>query len=100
MDIDGVTRRHVGWEDWQITTKLDNHQHMDRMRQAMLCHKSQLPGFGPLAQWSSQELGTMFATGFFYRVYSLVNGGRTVETDLFEGLRPVARHNGAVAGGL
>jgi hypothetical protein len=25
--------------------------------------------------------------GTFYRAYSLVNGGRKVETDLFEGLR-------------
>jgi LmbE family N-acetylglucosaminyl deacetylase len=87
MDIDGVTRRHVGWEDWQITTKVDNHQYMDRMRKAMLCHKSQLSGFGTLPEWSAEELGSMFGTGYFYRAYSLVNGGRKVETDLFEGLR-------------
>jgi hypothetical protein len=30
------------------------------------------------ALWGSQE---------FYRVYSSVNGGRKLETDLFEGLR-------------
>ena len=87
MEIDGVTRRHVGWEDWQITTSLDNNSHMDKVRRAMLCHKSQLPGFGPLAEWSADELGKMFGAGHFYRVFSLVNGGRKVETDLFEGLK-------------
>ena len=30
------------------------------------------------ALWGSQE---------FYRIYSTVNGGRKLETDLFEGLR-------------
>lgn len=87
MEIDGVTRSHVGWADWQITTKLDNEKYMDQMRTAMLCHKSQLPGFGPIAEWSSLQLSLMFGTGNYYRVFSLVNGGRSVETDLFEGLR-------------
>jgi LmbE family N-acetylglucosaminyl deacetylase len=87
MEIDGVTRSHVGWRDWQITTKLDNDKYMEQMRQAMLCHKSQLPGFGPIAEWSLAELTTIFGTGNYYRAFSLVNGGRSVETDLFEGLR-------------
>ena len=87
MEIDGVTRSHVGWADWQITTRLDNHAYIDKVRQAVLCHKSQLPGFGPLSEWSAAELGKMFGVGSFYRAFSLVNGGRKVETDLFEGLR-------------
>jgi hypothetical protein len=53
----------------------------------MLCHKSQLPGYQPLAEASAEELAKIFGTGHFYRVYSLVNGGRKAETDLFEGLR-------------
>lgn len=87
MDVDGATRSHVGWADWQITTWLDNRKHMDKVRQAMLCHKSQLPGYGPIAEWSLAELAKVFGTGHFYRAFSLVNGGRRVETDLFEGLR-------------
>ncbi|HEX2993058.1 MAG TPA: PIG-L family deacetylase [Anaerolineales bacterium] len=87
MDIDGVTRRHVGWQDWQITTRLDNVRYMERVRQAIRCHKSQLPGFGPIAEWSAEQLAEMFGTGHFYRTFSLVNGGRNVESDLFEGLR-------------
>jgi LmbE family N-acetylglucosaminyl deacetylase len=87
MDVDGVTRRHVGWADWQITTRLKNDQYLDQVQKAMLCHKSQLPGYGPIAEWSSPELAPLFGHGSFYRTFSLVNGGRTVETDLFEGLR-------------
>jgi LmbE family N-acetylglucosaminyl deacetylase len=87
MDVDGVTRHHVAWQDWQITTKLDNNKYLEKVRQAIACHKSQLPGYGPLAQWTLEELGKVFGTGNFYRVFSLVNGGRKTETDLFEGLR-------------
>lgn len=87
MEIDGVVRQHVGWQDWQITTRLDNQKYMEWVRQAILCHKSQLPGFGTMAEWPLEKLTNVFGTGDFYRAFSLVNGGRRVETDLFEGLR-------------
>jgi len=87
MEVDGLTRHHQGWEDWQITTWLDNHEYMDIIQKAIHCHKSQLPGYGPIGEWSLQELSKVFGTGHFYRAFSLVNGGRKVETDLFEGLR-------------
>lgn len=87
MDVDGVTRHHIGWEDWQITTHLDNSQYIEIVQKAMHCHKSQLPGYGPIPDWPLDKLNKVFGTGNFYRAYSLVNGGRKVETDLFEGLR-------------
>jgi LmbE family N-acetylglucosaminyl deacetylase len=87
MEVDGVTRHHQGWEDWQITTVLDNKKYMDRVQKAVHCHRSQLPGYGPIGEWSVTELLRVFGIGHFYRAYSLVNGGRKVETDLFEGLR-------------
>jgi LmbE family N-acetylglucosaminyl deacetylase len=87
MDVDGVTRDHVGWKEWQITTRLDNARYLDRVREAIRCHKSQLPGYGPIAEWSVEELAGVFGVGQFYRTFSLVNGGRRVEQDLFEGLR-------------
>jgi hypothetical protein len=34
-----------------------------------------------------ETLKGFFSTGNFVRVFSLVNGGRKVEQDLFEGLR-------------
>ncbi len=87
MDVDNVTRHHVGWERWQITTRLDNAMYMHAVRKAIQCHKSQLPGYGPIAEWSEDELHPIFGIGSFYRAFSLVNAGRKVETDLFEGLR-------------
>lgn len=87
MEIDGVTRSHVGWADWQITTRLDNQDYLAQVQQAMLCHKSQIPGYHPMEQWSLAELARVFGKGYFYRTFSLVNRGRNVETDLFEGLR-------------
>jgi len=87
MDVDGVTRHHTGWQDWQITTRLDNTKYLESVRNAIHCHKSQLPGYGPIGEWSVEELSRVFGTGTFYRTFSLVNGGRNGESDLFEGLR-------------
>ena len=49
--------------------------------------EEQNPGLQHLSQLRTQELTRVFWTGNFYRTFSLVNGGRKVETDLFEGLR-------------
>jgi LmbE family N-acetylglucosaminyl deacetylase len=87
MDVDGVTRKHVGWADWEVTTRVDASPFIETVHRAVHCHKSQLPGYGPLAEMSAAELGKFLGKGNFYRVFSLVNGGRRVEADLFEGLR-------------
>jgi LmbE family N-acetylglucosaminyl deacetylase len=87
MTVDGVERNHVGWEDWAITTRIDGSPFFDRIWRAILCHRSQLPGYGPMLELPRSTLLSFFAYGYFVRIYSLVNGGRAVETDLFEGLR-------------
>ena len=87
MEVDGVTRKHGGWADWEITTHIDARPHIETVSKAVRCHKSQLPGYGPLGESSAQEMVKWFGRGNFYRVFSLVNAGRKVETDLFEGLR-------------
>ena len=87
MDVDGVTRGQVGWQDWQITTRVNTENSLEQVHKAVHCHKSQLPGYGPFGEMSPSELGIFYREGNFYRAYSLVNGGRKVETDLFEGLR-------------
>lgn len=87
MEIDGVTRHHIAWEDWQITTCLDNKAYLAAVQKAMRCHRSQIPGYHPIDEWPLAKLARIFGTGYFYRAFSLVNGGRRPETDLFEGLR-------------
>jgi LmbE family N-acetylglucosaminyl deacetylase len=87
MEVDGVTRQHVGWPDWQITTRIDTEPFLEQVHRAVHCHESQLPGYGPFAERSASQLGVFYRAGTFYRAFSLVNGGRKIETDLFEGLR-------------
>jgi LmbE family N-acetylglucosaminyl deacetylase len=86
MQVDGVTRNHVAWADWEITTHIDASPYIDAVYQAVQCHKSQLPGYGPLAESSAEEMSKWFRKGDFYRVFSTVNGGRQPETDLFDGI--------------
>jgi LmbE family N-acetylglucosaminyl deacetylase len=87
MEVDGVERNHVGWEEWAITTRIEVSAYFDRVWQAILCHQSQLPGYGPLVEMPRETLLKIWGEGTFIRVFSLVNGGRAVERDLFEGLR-------------
>jgi len=87
MEIDGITRSHIGWHDWSITTRIDVKEHFDAAWKAILCHQSQLPGYGPLVDAPRESLLRFWGEGTFVRVFSMVNGGRNVENDLFEGLR-------------
>lgn len=87
MTIDGVERRWVAWEPWAVTTRLDTADHWRTVVAAMRCHQSQLPSLGEMPNWPEETQRKVWAHGTFYRAYSLVNSGRRVETDLFEGLR-------------
>jgi LmbE family N-acetylglucosaminyl deacetylase len=87
MTVDGVERRHVGWQEWAITTRIDATDHWRTAWQAIRCHESQLPSLEPLDGLADDTLRHLFGHGTFYRAYSLVNGGRQVEHDLFAGLR-------------
>lgn len=87
MMVDGVQRDHFAWEEWAITTRIDAQEHFDAIWRAILCHQSQLPGFDALVALPREQLVRFFGAGTFVRIYSMVNSGRAIETDLFEGLR-------------
>jgi LmbE family N-acetylglucosaminyl deacetylase len=87
MDIDGVERRPVLWKEWAITTKVECSSHIETVLNAIACHRSQLPDFETMRNEHEPKLRQVWATQYLYRVYSMVNGGRRVETDIFEGLR-------------
>ena len=85
--VDGVERLAAPWPDWAVTTVVETNDLWPAVWRAVSCHKTQmaiyktlehLPGEQHRAIWGSQE---------YYRVFSAVNGGRKIETDLFEGLR-------------
>jgi LmbE family N-acetylglucosaminyl deacetylase len=88
MDIDGVKRRHVAWEDWAITTRVDATAYWQTAYQAVKCHETQVREI--IDKLDSQPESVhrdLWGRQSLYRVLSLVNGGRALETDLFEGLR-------------
>jgi len=81
-------RGEFPWKDWMITTRIDMAEHCPAAWRAIQCHKSQLPTLGALAEMPEESASAVLAMqGTFYRAFSLVNGGRKPESDLFEGLR-------------
>jgi LmbE family N-acetylglucosaminyl deacetylase len=86
--VDGQQRYQVVWKDWMITTRIEMAEHCHTAWRAIRCHQSQLPSLGSIAEMPPDAVASVLAMqGTFFRAFSLVNGGREVETDLFEGLR-------------
>jgi LmbE family N-acetylglucosaminyl deacetylase len=87
MHVDGVARGGVIDEDWAITTWLDTGAYEDTVWKAVFCHTSQLPAYSRLEQVPEQYQNVIWRQQTYYRAFSMVNGGRAIERDLFEGLR-------------
>ena len=54
---------------------------------AVQCHTTQMSIYKNVASLTEDDQKVIWGTGEFYRVFSLVNGGRETEQDLFDGLR-------------
>ncbi len=81
-------RGEVAWKEWMITTRIDMAAYCRTAWHAIQCHQSQLASLGLLTEMDEDAaIAVLAMQGTFYRAMSLVNGGRKVETDLFEGLR-------------
>lgn len=87
MNIDGVDRTVIPWEDWAYTTVIDGSDHWRTALNAVNCHQSQVAAYGELNELSEERSVEIWGKLTYYRSHSLVNGGRKLETDLFEGLR-------------
>jgi LmbE family N-acetylglucosaminyl deacetylase len=87
MEVDGCVRRPVGWEEWAITTRIDTIDSWRTVWQAVACHRTQLPSYDALQHLPEEYRRNLWASQTYYRAFSLVNGGRMVEDDLFVGLR-------------
>jgi LmbE family N-acetylglucosaminyl deacetylase len=85
--VDGTQRAAVTWPDWSVTTRVDATAVWPTVWRAVQCHKTQMSIYKNLATLSDDDQHVIWGHTEFYRVFSLVNGGRTQETDLFEGLR-------------
>ena len=86
-NVDGTVRAAIAWPDWSITTIVDAREAWETVWRAAQCHKTQMSIYKNIANLTEDDQKMIWGTGEFYRVFSLVNGGRKKETDLFEGLR-------------
>lgn len=87
MTVDGVDRLPYAIPRWQVTTLVDARPYWRQAWQAIQCHTTQLVAYSRLADIAEAEHELLWGEQRFVRAYSLVNGGRAVETDLFAGLR-------------
>ena len=85
--VDGVERRVTPWPDWALTTALDVRAHWRTVWRAVQCHSSQVAAYSRLAELPPERHEELWGRQVLYRVFSLVNGGRGREDDLFAGLR-------------
>lgn len=85
--VDGIERRTSPWPDWALTTVIDTSEVWPIVWKAVSCHKTQMSIYRNLEHLSNEAHAAIWGTQEFYRAFSLVNGGRAREADLFEGLR-------------
>jgi LmbE family N-acetylglucosaminyl deacetylase len=84
--VDGTVREATAWPDWSITTVVDATAVWQTVWRAVQCHKTQLSIYKNLGELSEEDQKLIWGRAEFYRVFSLVNGGREREMDLFEGV--------------
>jgi LmbE family N-acetylglucosaminyl deacetylase len=85
--VDGIERQAAPWPEWAVTTIIDTATHWPIVWRAVSCHESQMSVYKNLQTLPAEQHQALWGTQEFYRVFSLVNGGRRVESDLFDGLR-------------
>lgn len=85
-NVDGVKRVATPYPDWAITTRIDTSDHWQTVWNAIGCHQTQMAIYSQLEQLTEAQHVSLWGRQEFYRAFSLVNGGRQLETDLFEGI--------------
>jgi LmbE family N-acetylglucosaminyl deacetylase len=87
MQIDGQERRGPVWKEWMISAVIHTSGYWEQVLQAVGCHQTQITGYEPLQHLPEAYHQSVWGVQHYYRAFSLVNGGREIETDLFAGLR-------------
>ena len=83
--VDGVERQANPWPDWAVTTVIDTSRYSSVVWRAVSCHESQMSIYEKLRSLPAEQHQALWGTQEFYRAFSLVNGGRRTERDIFEG---------------
>lgn len=87
MTVDGVERVPSAWRDWEVSAVIDTTPYWEQVLRAMACHKSQLPDLERFKDMPQHYGPQAWGLRTYYRAFSLVNGGREKEIDLFSGIR-------------
>jgi LmbE family N-acetylglucosaminyl deacetylase len=85
MEVDGELRQFDGWQPWSVTTHIDGDAYWPDVLRAIHCHETQLSTLGTIEDALEEHHNLLVGMRHYYRAYSLVNGGRQIETDLFAG---------------
>jgi LmbE family N-acetylglucosaminyl deacetylase len=85
--VDGIERQASPWPDWALSCVIQTREHWETVWRAVSCHESQVTAYEKLSHLSAESHEALWGWQSFYRAFSLVNGGRARERDLFEGLR-------------
>ncbi len=85
--VDGVQRQATPWPDWAITTEIDTGAFGHIVWKAVSCHQTQTSIYERLEVLTEAQQAKLWGSQEFYRVHSSVNGGRSLESDLFEAIR-------------
>lgn len=85
MEVDGELRQFDGWQPWAVTTHIDGDAYWPDVLRAIHCHETQLSTLGTIEEAMEKHHNLLVGMRHYYRAYSLVNGGRQIETDLFAG---------------
>jgi len=86
--VDDQLRGEVAWKEWMITTRIDMAVYYQAVWRAIQCHQTQLSTLGALTEMHEDAAAAIPAMqSTFYGAFSLVNSGRELEADLFEGIR-------------
>jgi LmbE family N-acetylglucosaminyl deacetylase len=86
MPVDSMERRFTTWPEWAVTTKVDVSAYRKQVWQAIMCHRSQLPTALTTNTLPDHMHTSLWKTQTYYRAMSMVNGGREMESELFDGL--------------
>ena len=85
--VDGIERQVIPTPEWGITTRIDTSGVWPSVWRAVQCHRTQMSVYKNLDGLPPEHHRALWGVQEFYRAFSLVNGGRARESDLFEGLR-------------
>ena len=87
ITVDGVERQVIPTPEWEVTTRVDTSSVWPAVWRAVQCHRTQTSIFKNLGTLPAEHHRSLWGVNEYYRAFSLVNGGRRRESDLFEGLR-------------